>query len=94
MPMPEAAVDEQNGMKPGKNQIRFSRQPAIVQAVPKTKSMEAPPYKQFRLRVSAFDCSHIPTACCVVVDVSQALAPVLRPARVVVMISTVQHAVS
>ncbi len=53
MPVPEAAVNEQCGLKFRKNQIGLSGQLFHIQAISQTKAVKAFSDNQFRTRVPA-----------------------------------------
>ena len=48
MAVPEAAVNETDGAKPSKHQIRGSGQASVVKAIPDTTRMQGTAKKQFR----------------------------------------------
>lgn len=60
--MPEATVDEDNGLVLGENQVRFSRKPLNVQAIPKTQREKSLAQSHLWHRVLAADLGHDPAA--------------------------------
>lgn len=56
--MPEAAVHEDHGTRPGEHQVRCARQLAIVKPVAKPQSMEPAPDDHLGLRIRGPNARH------------------------------------
>ena len=59
MRVPEAAVDENDLLQPGKDKVRATRELAIVQTVTKPHSVYEPSHNHLRLRILAADSPHV-----------------------------------
>ncbi len=62
MPMPEAAVDEDHGMQPGKDDVGSSGKIASLQPKPKAEAMQQTPHPPLGRRVGTANARHHPTA--------------------------------
>jgi hypothetical protein len=62
MPVPETAINENHGAKPGKREVGLSGQVLTVQPEAVTPRMEPPPNRNFRLGVLATDAGHHPAS--------------------------------
>lgn len=71
MPMPEAAMNKDDGMPFRKNEIRLSGQVAGMQPVPKTTGMQPAPDQKFGSGILSPDYRHVPAAGFGGVDISQ-----------------------
>jgi hypothetical protein len=58
MPVPEAAVDENDCLEPGEDEVRLARKVGHVQTVSESKRVEAAAQQHFGLRVLAPDARH------------------------------------
>jgi hypothetical protein len=56
--VPEAPLDKDDGLSSGKNKVRLSGQPFVVDAIPQAEREQGFPDGDLRLRVLAFDASH------------------------------------
>jgi hypothetical protein len=83
VPMPETALNEDNGPSAGQHNIRRSGQLPIMQAKTQTTSMKRSPEGHFRLGVFAPNAGHHSRAGCGINNVNQAypLAPFGRPGK-------------
>ena len=59
MPMPEAAVHQDDGAVPGENQVRSTRKFAVLQTVAKPARMQSLAYEHLWLGVSPTDAAHV-----------------------------------
>ncbi len=71
MPVPEAAVDENDRTMLLQNNIGSTRKLLVMKPEAKPPSVKPAPDHHFRLRVTALDGSHVSAAGFAVVDVSQ-----------------------
>ncbi len=69
MPVPKASMDEHHCPVLRENYVRLSRKILCVKPVPQACCMKGAADQQFRLCVAAFDGSHIPASCLLIVDV-------------------------
>ena len=75
MPVPEAAVDENDRSMLMQNYIRSTRKFLVVKPEAEPPSVKPAPDHHFWLRVTALDSGHVPAAGFAVVDVSQPEEP-------------------
>lgn len=62
MPVPETAMGKENSLVSRKNDIRLTRQGAIMQPEPETGRMQSTPQHQLRFSVLTPDARHHPAA--------------------------------
>lgn len=71
MPVPKAAVDENDRAMLLQNNIWSTRKLLVVKSETKPSCVKPASDCHFRLRVTALDCSHVPAAGFAVVNISQ-----------------------
>lgn len=72
MPMPEAAMHEDDGLVFGQDDVGFAGQGFVMQFIPEALSMEISAHEHLRLGVFAFDLTHIVAARSAVVYICHA----------------------
>lgn len=70
MLMPETSMNENNGTKLWKNDVRFAWEAIYMEAITETLRVQKPPHQHFRSSVLPFDARHHPAARRLVDDVS------------------------
>lgn len=79
MPMPEAAVNEDDSFVFGKNNIGLSWKCFIVQLVTETFGVQEPSHEHFGLGILALDAAHVVAAGLRIVHIGHALKlPLIR----------------
>ena len=62
MSMPEAPIHQNAGTILSEHNIRFSRQPWMIEPIPESPSPQELPYKNLRFGILALDCRHVVVA--------------------------------